>query len=160
METGQAPSVIIYVSCVQTGQTSRVKIYVSCVKTGQASSVKIYVFCVETGQVSNVRIYVFCVKTGHSSPLKSPLVFWPGASWLGKRCTTNSTCISSNSQCFKGKCLCSPGYYYSEEDRRCIGGKCTAQTQHAAHLLVVSLHLALAPCYSEYREEVGSKNAK
>ena len=88
--------------------------------------------------------------------LKSPLVFWPGASWLGKRCTTNSTCKSSNSQCFKGKCLCSPGYYYSEEDRTCIGGKCTAQTQHAAHLLVDSLHLALAPCYSEYGEEVGS----
>ena len=88
--------------------------------------------------------------------LKSPLVFWPGASWLGKRCTTNSTCISSNSQCFKGKCLCSPGYYYSEEDRTCIGGKCTAQTQHAAHLLVVSLLFALAPCYSEYGEMTGS----
>ena len=37
-------------------------------------------------------------------------------------CSSDADCPAVNSECFKGKCLCSPGYYYSNCSNTCLQG--------------------------------------
>ncbi|XP_025085602.1 uncharacterized protein LOC112559001 isoform X2 [Pomacea canaliculata] len=40
-------------------------------------------------------------------------------SWLDKECTTDWECSNPKSVCLAGRCLCSPGYFYSHSARDC-----------------------------------------
>ncbi|KAL8568127.1 hypothetical protein ACOMHN_027650 [Nucella lapillus] len=39
-----------------------------------------------------------------------------------KTCVTNEECPAPQTQCFKGQCLCSPGYYFSMTRNACVDG--------------------------------------
>ncbi|KAK7111712.1 hypothetical protein V1264_011300 [Littorina saxatilis] len=42
--------------------------------------------------------------------------------WLERECSNNRECGVPLSECFAGKCLCSPGYYYSNSKDSCVEG--------------------------------------
>ncbi|KAK7095761.1 hypothetical protein V1264_005127 [Littorina saxatilis] len=48
--------------------------------------------------------------------------------WLEKSCNSDGDCPDGiNAKCFEGKCLCTPGYYYSNGQAVCVEG-CPDQT--------------------------------
>ncbi|KAK7099137.1 hypothetical protein V1264_003323 [Littorina saxatilis] len=46
--------------------------------------------------------------------------------WVEKSCTVNSECPATQSVCYEGLCLCTPGYYYSISQNACL----TSCAQH------------------------------
>ncbi|KAL8580705.1 hypothetical protein ACOMHN_004746 [Nucella lapillus] len=50
---------------------------------------------------------------------KAP-TYYLGSMWLTRACTQNSSCPTrGDAMCFKGRCLCLPGYYYSLSQDSC-----------------------------------------
>ena len=45
------------------------------------------------------------------------------ADWLEKTCTVDDECKVDNAECYAGRCLCTPGYFYSHSTMTCIPGK-------------------------------------
>ncbi|XP_070178907.1 uncharacterized protein [Littorina saxatilis] len=52
--------------------------------------------------------------------------------WLERACSNNTECGVPLSQCSAGKCLCSPGYYYSNSKDSCFEDRC-----HSSHYAVL-----------------------
>ena len=51
-----------------------------------------------------------------------PLCYLGG--WLNQTCSADSECPAAYSECFEGRCLCSPGYYFSVLQYACVAGVC------------------------------------
>ncbi|KAK7111702.1 hypothetical protein V1264_011290 [Littorina saxatilis] len=49
--------------------------------------------------------------------------------FLEKPCSSNADCSAANSECFVGKCLCTPGYYYSITGDTCLASCPQAEMQ-------------------------------
>ncbi|KAK7088671.1 hypothetical protein V1264_022565 [Littorina saxatilis] len=47
--------------------------------------------------------------------------FWI-TKWLKRECSSDAECGVPLSECFAGRCLCSPGYYFSNSKRVCVEG--------------------------------------
>ncbi|KAK7095749.1 hypothetical protein V1264_005115 [Littorina saxatilis] len=55
--------------------------------------------------------------------------------WLEKSCDSDGDCPDGiNATCFEGKCLCTPGYYYSNGQDVCVDG-CPVADQQGEFLL-------------------------
>ncbi|KAK7096563.1 hypothetical protein V1264_005842 [Littorina saxatilis] len=54
--------------------------------------------------------------------------------WLERSCDSDADCPDGiNAECFKGKCLCTPGYYYSNGQAVCVDN-CPESDQQAEFL--------------------------
>ncbi|KAL8618915.1 hypothetical protein ACOMHN_020334 [Nucella lapillus] len=57
------------------------------------------------------------VQKENDSSLPNPEAL--GSTWLTKECAADSECSQADAECFSGKCLCIPGYYYSVGQDAC-----------------------------------------
>ncbi|KAK7111703.1 hypothetical protein V1264_011291 [Littorina saxatilis] len=69
------------------------------------------------GRVPTPRTRLYTLRSGSSSE------------FLEKPCSSNADCSTANSECFNEKCLCTPGYYYSQTGDACLASCPTAQMQ-------------------------------
>ncbi|KAK7116868.1 hypothetical protein V1264_002474 [Littorina saxatilis] len=49
--------------------------------------------------------------------------------WLRRECSSDAECGIPLSECFAGRCLCSPGYYFSNSTGFCLKGCAQADLQ-------------------------------
>ncbi|KAK7088649.1 hypothetical protein V1264_022548 [Littorina saxatilis] len=49
--------------------------------------------------------------------------------WLERECSSDAECGVPLSECFAGRCLCSPGYYFSNSNGFCLEGCAQADLQ-------------------------------
>ena len=80
------------------------------------------------------------------------------SNWLYRPCAENYYCEDGNIECNKGRCLCTPGYYYSVSSKTCVACELSAYTSVAfvgvftlsfCHWHTLLLHLLVfPPCYT------------
>ena len=78
--------------------------------------------------------------------------------WLYRPCAENYYCEDGNIECYRGRCLCTPGYYYSVSSKTCVACELSTYTSVAfvgvftrsfCHWYTLLLHLLVfPPCYT------------
>ncbi|KAK7496376.1 hypothetical protein BaRGS_00012298 [Batillaria attramentaria] len=56
--------------------------------------------------------------------------------WSGSPCADNMDCPMTNSQCYSGRCLCTPGYFYSQSRFTCSSECSTLGTSFVDYRLL------------------------
>ena len=51
--------------------------------------------------------------------------------WLYRPCAEIYDCEEGNIECHKGRCLCTPGYYYSVSSKTCVACELSTYTSVA-----------------------------
>ena len=51
--------------------------------------------------------------------------------WLYRPCAENYYCEDGNIECYRGRCLCTPGYYYSVSSKTCVACELSTYTSVA-----------------------------
>ena len=51
--------------------------------------------------------------------------------WLYRPCAGNDDCVENNSECYNGRCICTPGYYYSVSSKTCVACELSTYTSVA-----------------------------
>ncbi|KAK7116063.1 uncharacterized protein [Littorina saxatilis] len=65
-------------------------------------------------------VFTSTVATTTTSSATTTTVTNTTQGWLQKACTTDPECPETNSRCFSGKCLCTPGYYFYKSTKTCV----------------------------------------
>ncbi|KAK7477382.1 hypothetical protein BaRGS_00031358, partial [Batillaria attramentaria] len=42
--------------------------------------------------------------------------------WRGLSCSSHAECPAHRAECWRGQCLCTPGFYYSHSNNYCVDG--------------------------------------
>ncbi|KAK7107350.1 uncharacterized protein [Littorina saxatilis] len=73
--------------------------------------------------------------------------------WLEKPCAAPEDCKVKMSECFKGRCLCTPGFYYSIRSNTCVT-QCSPSDLSDSYLTYLDSFLHSSLAYYEQESEL------
>ncbi|XP_070178882.1 uncharacterized protein [Littorina saxatilis] len=69
--------------------------------------------------------------------------------WLNKPCLAQADCKVKMAECFKGRCLCTPGYYYSISGNTCVE-ECSPSNLADGFLVYLDSYLRSDTWFEQY----------